>query len=108
MAAFQYMKIDCRIFLYFPCISGSHSPSSHGANTNLNSNCWNGHDAGTYPNSVVNDGLVNQDKNPEVKVDISRPDIDINEQIFALKLMTKRLENAYNGQPVEWPSSRGN
>ena len=57
---------------------------------------------------MVNDGLVNQDKNPEVKVDISRPDIDINEQIFALKLMTKRLENAYNGQPVEWPSSRGN
>lgn len=72
-----------------------------------NSNCWNGKDAGSYDSSVVNDGLVNQDRNPEVKVDISRPDIDINEQIFALKIMTKRLENAYNGQPVEWPNSRG-
>ena len=85
--------------------SSRNSPAAPGGD--LNSNCWNGHDAGTYPNSVVNDGLVNQDRNPEVRVDISRPDIDINEQIFALKLMTKRLENAYNGQPVEWPSSRG-
>jgi hypothetical protein len=66
--------------------------------------CWNGKDAGRYQNAVVSDGLVHQEFNPEVRVDVSRPDVDINEQIFALKLITKKLENAYNGQPVEWPT----
>ncbi len=56
---------------------------------------------------MVSDGLVHQESNPEVPVDISRPDVDINEQIFALKLMTKKLENAFNGQKVEWPVSQG-
>ena len=69
--------------------------------------CWNGRDAGIYRNPIVSDGLVNQETNPEVEVDISRPDIDINEQIFALKLMTKNLEKAYNGQNVDWPTQRG-
>ena len=52
---------------------------------------------------VVGDGLAAQDGNPEVEVDISRPDIQINEQIFALKLVTNKLEAAYNGHSVEWP-----
>ncbi len=69
------------------------------------SECWNGHDKGEYVNGVVHDGLAHQEANPEVAVDVSRPDIDINEQIFALKLMTKRMESAYNGQTVEWPSN---
>merc|ERR1711884_10782 len=49
---------------------------------------------------------ASQEMNPEVPVDISKPDIGINEQIFALKLITKKLESAYNGQPVEWANSR--
>ena len=68
--------------------------------------CWNGSEAGKYSNSVVRDGLASQEMNPEVPVDISKPDIGINEQIFALKLITKKLESAYNGQPVEWANSR--
>ena len=36
-------------------------------------------------------------------MDTSRPDIQINEQIFALKLVTAKLEAAYNGHSVEWP-----
>ncbi len=67
-------------------------------------NCWNGRDRGSYHYPVVDDGLASQNSNPEVSVDTSRPDVDINEQIFSLKLMTKKLENAYNGQHVEWPS----
>ena len=67
--------------------------------------CWNGSDAGKYLNTVVGDGFTTQELNPEVQVDVSRPDVDINEQIFALKLITKKLESAYNGQPVEWSSS---
>jgi len=66
-------------------------------------NCWNGRDRGVYQSKVVNDGLAAQEQNPEVDVDTSRPDVDINEQIFALKLVTNKLENAYNGHSVEWP-----
>ena len=51
----------------------------------------------------MNDGLVSQEMNPEVDVDTSGPDVDINEQIFALKLVTNKLENAYNRHSVEWP-----
>ena len=52
---------------------------------------------------VVGDGLAAQEGNPEVEVDISRPDVQINEQIFALKLATNKLDAAYNGHTVEWP-----
>ena len=38
-----------------------------------------------------------------MEVDISRPDVQINEQIFALKLATNKLDAAYNGHTVEWP-----
>lgn len=66
--------------------------------------CWNGRDAGRYTSKVVNDGLVYQEQNPEVPVDINRPDVDINEQILALKVITKKLENAHKGQNVDWPT----
>ena len=77
---------------------------NNGSGGYAQSRCWNGRDAGKYMNAVVSDGLANQEANPEVSVDISQPDIYINEQIFALKLMTKKLESAYNGQPVMWAS----
>ena len=51
----------------------------------------------------MGDGLAAQESNPEVEVDISRPDVQINEQIFALKLATNKLDAAYNGHTVEWP-----
>ena len=66
-------------------------------------NCWNGRDRGYYHSQVVGDGLAAQHSNPEVEVDTSRPDIQINEQIFALKLATNKLEAAYNGHSVDWP-----
>ena len=84
----------------------NHYNKGSGANRGGEQPCWNGRDAGKYLNSVVRDGLASQELNPEVPVDISRPDVDINEQIFALKLITKKLESAYNGQPVEWTSSK--
>ena len=49
--------------------------------------------------------MAYQDRNPEVHVDIHRPDVDINDQIVALKLITKKLESAHKGQNVEWPST---
>lgn len=69
--------------------------------------CWNGTSAGQYASNLVGEGLRPQESNPEVRVDVSRQDIDINEQILALRRMTKHLEDAINGQDVNWPSSRG-
>ena len=66
-------------------------------------NCWTGRDRGQYTARLTGDGLAAQQQNPEVAVDTSRPDLDINEQIFSLKLVTNKLENAYNGHSVEWP-----
>ena len=86
--------------------SNHYNKGGGGGNRGVEQQCWNGRDAGKYLNSVVRDGLASQELNPEVPVDISRPDVEINEQIFALKLITKKLESAYNGQPVEWSSSR--
>lgn len=51
---------------------------------------------------MTGDGLSNQQNNPEVVVDVSRPNSLLNEQIFALKTITSKLKNAYNGMDVEW------
>lgn len=56
----------------------------------------------SYPHAVMGDGLSNQQNNPEVAVDVSRPNSLLNEQIFALKTITSKLKNAYNGMDVEW------
>ena len=76
--------------------------------SNQNGNCWNGNDAGRYTKALVSDGLLMQERNPEVHVDVNRPDININEQILALKLITRKLESAHKGQNVEWPASTDN
>ncbi|XP_054270695.1 glypican-4 [Macrosteles quadrilineatus] len=68
----------------------------------VNDSCWNGQATGSYPHVVMGDGLSNQQNNPEVAVDVSRPNSLLNEQIFALKTITSKLKNAYNGMDVEW------
>ncbi|KAG8137620.1 hypothetical protein E2320_004847, partial [Naja naja] len=40
--------------------------------------------------------------NPEVDVDITRPDTYIRQQIMALRVMTNKLKNAYNGNDVNF------
>jgi len=79
------------------------NPEVGSGRNDVEDNCWNGRDRGQYQTRVVNDGFQSQEQNPEVKVDTSRPDVYINEQIFALKLVTNKLENAYNGHSVDWP-----
>jgi len=69
----------------------------------VSSNCWNGRERGGYNGRVTADGLVGQDVNPEVSVDTSTANTEINEQIFALRLVINKLENAYNGHAVDWP-----
>ncbi|XP_072514067.1 LOW QUALITY PROTEIN: glypican-6a [Salminus brasiliensis] len=67
--------------------------------------CWNSHAKGRYFPEVVKDGLTNQLNNPEVEVDITRPDTFIRQQIMALRVMTNKLRNAYNGNDIYFQDS---
>ncbi|XP_042351052.1 glypican-6-like [Plectropomus leopardus] len=67
--------------------------------------CWNGHSKGRYFPEVQKDGLTNQVNNPEVVVDITRPDTFIRQQIMALRVMTNKLKNAYNGNDIYFQDS---
>uniref|UniRef100_A0A8C9WNN4 Glypican 6b n=1 Tax=Scleropages formosus TaxID=113540 RepID=A0A8C9WNN4_SCLFO len=67
--------------------------------------CWNGHSQGRYFPEVLKDGLTNQLNNPEVEVDITRPDTFIRQQIMALRVMTNKLKNAYNGNDIFFQDS---
>ena len=50
----------------------------------------------------MGDGLASQINNPEVEIDITKPDMTIRQQIMQLKIMTHRLKNALNGQDVDF------
>ncbi|KAM6178988.1 glypican-1 [Rhynchocyon petersi] len=64
--------------------------------------CWNGMTKGRYLPEVMGDGLANQINNPEVEVDITKPDMTIRQQIMQLKIMTNRLRSAYGGKDVDF------
>ncbi|OCT78827.1 glypican-1 [Xenopus laevis] len=64
--------------------------------------CWNGITKGRYMPEPMGSGLANQINNPEVDVDITKPDMTIRQQIMQLKIMTSRLRNAYNGNDVDF------
>ncbi|KAG9343164.1 hypothetical protein JZ751_014141, partial [Albula glossodonta] len=64
--------------------------------------CWNGMTRGSYLPEVMGDGLASQINNPEVEIDITKPDMTIRQQIMQLKIMTNRLKNAYNGNDVDF------
>lgn len=55
-----------------------------------------------YLPEVMGDGLANQINNPEVEVDITKPDMAIRQQIMQLKITTNRLRGAYNGNDVDF------
>ncbi|XP_007907526.1 glypican-1b [Callorhinchus milii] len=64
--------------------------------------CWNGQNRGRYLPEVMSDGLANQINNPEVEVDITKPDMTIRQQIMQLRIMTNRLRNAYHGNDIDF------
>uniref|UniRef100_A0A803W8F4 Glypican 6 n=1 Tax=Ficedula albicollis TaxID=59894 RepID=A0A803W8F4_FICAL len=72
------------------------------AGLSVEEDCWNGHTKARYLPEIMNDGLTNQINNPEVDVDITRPDTFIRQQIMALRVMTNKLKNAYNGNDVNF------
>ncbi|KAM6918904.1 glypican-1-like [Xenentodon cancila] len=67
--------------------------------------CWNGISRARYLPEVMGDGLASQINNPEVEIDITKPDTTIRQQIMQLKIMTHRLKNALNGQDVDFLDS---
>ncbi|XP_070537696.1 glypican-6-like [Ptychodera flava] len=62
--------------------------------------CWNGENQARYEAEIVGDGLLQQANNPEVEVDVNKPDMVVRQEIERLKLMSKNLEAAYHGQSV--------
>ncbi|XP_032993227.1 glypican-4 [Lacerta agilis] len=64
--------------------------------------CWNGSDKSRYVYAVTANGLANQATNPEVQVDTLKPDMVIRRQIMALRVMTSKMKNAYNGNDVDF------
>lgn len=55
-----------------------------------------------YEFAVTGNGLASQVNNPEVEVDITKPDMVIRRQIMALRVMTNKLKNAYSGNDVDF------
>lgn len=64
--------------------------------------CWNGMSKGRYLPEVMGDGLASQINNPEVELDITKPDMTIRQQIMQLKIMSNRLKNALEGNDVDF------
>ncbi|KAM6953575.1 glypican-4 [Aplochiton taeniatus] len=73
------------------CAGERISPSDH---------CWNGTAMSRYESVVMGNGLANQVSNPDVEVDITKPDIVIRSQIAALKEMTSWLKAAHSGNDI--------
>ncbi|XP_042353118.1 glypican-1b [Plectropomus leopardus] len=70
--------------------------------TGAEDKCWNGMNRARYLPEVMGDGLASQINNPEVDIDITKPEMTIRQQIMQLKIMTHRLRNALNGQDVDF------
>lgn len=60
-----------------------------------------------YESVVIGNGLANQVSNPDVDVDITKPDIVIRSQIAALKEMTSWLKAAYSGNDISFDNGEG-
>ncbi|KAI1898586.1 hypothetical protein AGOR_G00073920 [Albula goreensis] len=67
--------------------------------------CWNGQTRGRYLPDVTGDGLVGQINNPEVEVDIARPDVRTRQLIMELRVATNRLRHAQTGQDTDFIDS---
>ncbi|XP_037553946.1 glypican-1-like [Nematolebias whitei] len=76
--------------------------SKFAAGGNSQDKCWNGMSKSRYLPEVMGDGLASQINNPEVELDITKPDMNIRQQIMQLKIMSNRLKNALDGNDVDF------
>lgn len=58
-----------------------------------------------YLPDVTGDGLVSQINNPEVEVDIARPDVRTRQLIMELRVATNKLKHALTGQDMDFMDS---
>lgn len=58
-----------------------------------------------YLPDVTGDGLVSQLNNPEVEVDIARPDVRTRQLIMELRVATNKLKHAQTGQDMDFMDS---
>uniref|UniRef100_A0A1A7XQ78 Glypican-1 n=1 Tax=Iconisemion striatum TaxID=60296 RepID=A0A1A7XQ78_9TELE len=70
--------------------------------TGAEDKCWNGMSRARYLPEVMGDGLANQINNPEVELDITKPDMTIRQQIMELKIRTHHLKNALIGRDTDF------
>ncbi|XP_067903134.1 glypican-6-like [Heterodontus francisci] len=70
------------------------------ANVAEQNECWNGSNKSRYTFAVMGNGLASQLNNPDVKVDITKPDMMIRRQIMVLRTMTNKVKNAYDGNDI--------
>lgn len=68
-----------------------------------NKECWNGKSSGSYEESIVEDGISNVLKNPELKFTkpLREPSLFI-EHSRKLVEITKQLKSAHKGESVQW------
>ncbi|XP_051989198.1 glypican-1-like [Xyrauchen texanus] len=64
--------------------------------------CWNGMSVDRYLPEVMGDGLASQINNPEVEIDVTKPDMTVRKQIMQLRIMINRLKFAINGNDVDF------
>ncbi|KAM9719569.1 glypican-1b [Menidia menidia] len=64
--------------------------------------CWNGISRARYLPEVMGDGLASQINNPELEIDITKPDMTIRQRIMQLKINIHRLTKAFSGQDVDF------
>ena len=50
----------------------------------------------------MRDGLLNQNNNPEVDVDVRHQSMVVQSQLNRLRTITNRLKNAFTGVDVDW------
>uniref|UniRef100_A0A1A8GT73 Glypican-1 n=1 Tax=Nothobranchius korthausae TaxID=1143690 RepID=A0A1A8GT73_9TELE len=72
------------------------------AGGNSQEDCWNGNTKARYLPEVMGDGLANQINNPEVELDITKPDMMVRQQIMQLKIMSNRQKSALEGNDVDF------
>lgn len=59
-----------------------------------------------YESVVMNSGLANQVANPDVEVDVTKPDVVIRRQIVVLREMTTWLKAAYSGNDISFENGK--
>ncbi|PIK40881.1 hypothetical protein BSL78_22264 [Apostichopus japonicus] len=65
-------------------------------------NCWNGETVGSYTHEQVGQGISDQQTNPEVIVDLTKPNFMVRKQITKLRTITQQLKNAVEGKDADW------